>query len=208
MEAARIPTFERMQIQAALGRECLRIADELHCHLETKGSAPRHLWRALLQELQNSAGDALQSPAGRTIQLGIIARLQGDNGDTADLPSPYGDFYIPSGCIPDVLRGTVRHMRDGCYSFADILDLASHHLVWIGEAQAVEERLRGGAVTVRAFLRERYGVMAAKSECGDRSDLRRFRLWLADARWRVRKVRREQRRRVTAWKAETMGRVM
>lgn len=80
--------------------------------------------------------------------------------------------------------------------------------VWIGEAQAVEERLRGGAVTVRAFLRERYVVMAGRSERGDRSDFKRFRLWLADARQRVRRVRAEekrpeQRRRVTAWKAES-----
>ena len=125
----------------------------------------------------------------------------------------HDDFYIPSGCIPDVLRGTVRHMRDGCYSFADILDLASHHLVWIGEAGAVADRLRSGAITVRAFLRERYGVVAGKSERGDRSDLKRFRLWLADARRRVRTVRevedsREQRRRVTAWKVGTGGMVM
>ena len=53
--------------------------------------------------------------------------------------------------------------------------------VWIGEAQAVEERLRSGAVTVRAFLRERYGVRAGKSERGDSSDLKQFQMWLADA---------------------------
>jgi len=81
MEAARRPGFERMQIQAALGRDCLRIAEELHCHLETEGSAPRHLWRALLQELQTSAEDALQSPVGLTIQGAIIDLLQGDNCD-------------------------------------------------------------------------------------------------------------------------------
>ena len=59
--------------------------------------------------------------------------------------------------------------------------------VWIGEAQTVEARLRGGAVTVGAFLRERYGVLAGKSERGDLSDLKRFRLWLADALWPKRK---------------------
>src|SRR5579871_924619 len=73
-----------------------------------------------------------------------------------------GDSYIPSGCIPDVLKGTIRNMRDGCYTFGDILDLAAHHLVWIGEAGSVETRLRGGALTVRTFLRERYGVFTGE----------------------------------------------
>ena len=85
--------------------------------------------------------------------------------------------------------------------------------VWIGEAQTVEARLRGGAVTVGAFLRERYGVLAGKSERGDLSDLKRFRLRLADARQRVQTVRaeedrREQRRHVTARKAVAVARVM
>lgn len=53
-------------------------------------------------------------------------------------------------------------MRRGCYSFGEILDLVAHHLVWTGEAQAVETRLRGGSVTVRAFLRERYGVITGE----------------------------------------------
>ncbi len=91
-----------------------------------------------------------------------------------------GDCYIPSGCIPDVLKGTVRNLRDGCYSFSDILDLAAHHLVYMGEARAVEVQLRGG-VMVRQFLRERYGIACGPSERGDRSDRKRFRLWLADA---------------------------
>ena len=73
--------------------------------------------------------------------------------------------------------------------------------------------MRGGAVTVRGFLRERYGVMYGKSERGDRSDLKRFRLWLVDARQRVHtgraeEDRRGQRRRVTAWKVGTGGMVM
>ena len=123
------------------------------------------------------------------------------------------DDYIPSGCIPDVVRGTVRDLRRGCYSFADILDLAAHHLVWTGEAAEVEARLRSGAVTVRAFLRERYGVYADESEHGDKSDLRRFRLWLSDARWRVRRLRAEEKRRacwrrVTAWNERTPAMVM
>ncbi len=123
-----------------------------------------------------------------------------------------GDCYIPSGCIPDVLKGTIRNLRDGCYSFSDILDLAAHHLVYTGEARAVERRLRAG-VTVREFLRERYGVCCGPSERGDVSDRKRFRLWMADARWRLRKMRTEERiRRAVelrrAWSARTPERVM
>ena len=57
-----------------------------------------------------------------------------------ELVSPatgHGDAYIPSGCIPNVLDGTILDLRVGCYSFGEILDLAAHHLVSIGEAQAV-----------------------------------------------------------------------
>lgn len=122
------------------------------------------------------------------------------------------DDYIPSGHIPDVLRGTVRDLGRGCYSFAEILDLAAHHLVFTGEAPEVEARLRAGAVTVRAFLRERYGVWAF-GPGDDRSDLRRFRLWLSDARGRVRRFRREEKRRerwrvLMAWRAEGPAMVM
>ena len=63
--------------------------------------------------------------------------------------------------------------RSGCYTFGDILDLAAHHLVWTDEAAAVVARLRAG-VTVRALLRERYGVETGADELGDRSALKRF----------------------------------
>jgi hypothetical protein len=63
------------------------------------------------------------------------------------------------------------------------------------------------------MLRDRYGVVSGESERGDRSDLKRFRLWLADAHWRIRKLRADQKRRallrvVQAWRAETPGRMM
>lgn len=57
----------------------------------------------------------------------------------------------------------------------------AHHRGWNGEDAGVEVRLRSGAVTVRAFLWERYGVYSGESEHGNKSDLRRFRLWLSDA---------------------------
>ena len=122
------------------------------------------------------------------------------------------DDYIPTGCIPDVIRGGARNLRDGCYTFSHILDLAGQHVVYTGEAQAVEARLRAG-VTVREFLRARYGVACGPSERGDRSDQKRFRLWMADARWRIRKIRAEEKmrahwRRVQAWRAETPAMVM
>ena len=72
-------------------------------------------------------------------------------------------------------------------------------------------RRRTGAPVV--FLAERYGVVAGNSDRGDRSDFKRFRLWLADARRRVRKARAEEKRqeqpqRVTAWRADPVGMVI
>ncbi len=100
----------------------------------------------------------------------MTARVSANVKEPVSPATGHGDAYIPSGCIPNVLEGKILSMQDGCYSFSEILDLAAHHLVWTGETQAVEARLRAGSVTVRGFLRERYGVLAGESARGDRSD--------------------------------------
>ena len=101
---------------------------------------------------------------------------------TSAEPTHFTDLYIPTGYILDVIRGGTRNLRDGCYTFGDILGLAAHHVVYTGEARAVEARLRAG-VTARDFLRSRYGVAGgAGVSMGDSSDLKRFRLWMADSR--------------------------
>lgn len=92
-------------------------------------------------------------------------------------------------------------MADGCYTRGEIMDLAAHHIVWTGEAPAVEARMRAG-FTLGALLRERYSVFVGEG-C-DETDAKRFRGLLKDARWRIRKIkddekRRAHRRRVTAW---------
>ncbi len=115
----------------------------------------------------------METPQRRIFALGLAIR--------AHSASRHSDNYIPSGGIPDVIGGGVRNLRSGCYTFGDILDLAAHRLVSTGEAAAIGAQLRAG-VTVRALLLERYGVVTGESERGDRSDLKRFRLWLADAR--------------------------
>jgi hypothetical protein len=66
-------------------------------------------------------------------------------------------------------------------------------------------------LTCGVFLSERYGVWAGPGD--DRSDLRRFRLWLSDARGRVRWFRREEKRRerwrcLMAWRADGPAMVM
>lgn len=68
-------------------------------------------------------------------------------------------------------------------------------------------------VTVREFLRAPSGAVCGASKRGDRSDLKRFRLWLADARWRIRKLPAEEKmrahwRQAKAWRAETPVGVM
>lgn len=195
-----ITASQRAQIQLALGPEVLKVTEDIHEEMERRGEARPALWLGLLRAL-NRHSDLMETAQGRSFADALLKRVN------------VGDYYVPSGCIPDVLKGTVRNLRSGCYTFGDILDLAAHHLVWIGEATTVEARLRGGAVTVRAFLRERYGVFTGKSERGHKSDLKRFRLWLADARWRIRRLRadekrREHWRRVRAWSADTPNIVM
>ena len=77
--------------------------------------------------------DVMETSQGHQFAPGLSIRARA---------ARHGDDYIPSGCIPDVLKGTIRNLRAGCYTFGEILDLAAHHLVWTGEAQALEARLR------------------------------------------------------------------
>ncbi|MDP2999429.1 MAG: hypothetical protein Q8N47_18215 [Bryobacterales bacterium] len=57
---------------------------------------------------------------------------------TAAEPPHFTDLYIPTGYIPDVIWGGTRNLRDGCHTFGNILDLAAYHVVYTGEARAVE----------------------------------------------------------------------
>lgn len=91
-----IPASVRMQVQTALGREALRIADRIHAQLEQYGHADASDWRALLEELYRTAGDALQSPIGMLIQMAILGRIRGDRNEQDDAserrPSPGAGF--------------------------------------------------------------------------------------------------------------------
>jgi hypothetical protein len=55
-------------------------------------------------------------------------------------------------------------------------------------------------------LRERYGVVAGENERGDKSDLKRFRPWLADAKWRIRKMKADEKYRALAGSSVGMPR--
>ena len=64
------------------------------------------------------------------------------------------DAYIPTGRIAAV------NLANGCYTFAE----AAADLTRRGEVAAVLARLGGGVVTVRDYLRERYGAVTGPRE--------------------------------------------
>ena len=95
------------------------------------------------------------------------------------------DARISTGRIARV------NLADGCFTFCEVLALAAQDLTARGEAAAVLARLTGG-VTVRAFLRERYGAVTGPREyytpphrTPDAADLRALRCALRRAgAWR------------------------
>lgn len=103
------------------------------------------------------------------------------------------DAYLPTGRIAAV------NLANGCFTFADACALAAADLTLRGEARAVLDRLNGGAVTVREWLRENYGVVTGAREyftpphrTPDECDLRMLRAAL---------------RRAGAWRRPRPGRV-
>ncbi len=98
--------------------------------------------------------------------------------DAGRLPG-WGDAFTETGWIAGV------DLRSGCYDFGDCLDLIAHHLVATGRDRAAARMLTRRVKTVRQFMREEYGVSFGPGD--DRRDLRRFRLWIQDARWRIKR---------------------
>ena len=105
------------------------------------------------------------------------------------------DAYIPTGRIAAV------NLANGCYTFAE----AAADLTRRGEVAAVLARLGGGVVTVRDYLRERYGVHTGPREyftpahrTPDECDLRLLRWALRRAgAWRRPAARERAPRRPT-----------
>ncbi len=89
---------QREQIRLALGRDTLRIAQELQFCLNTYGRADTSKWREFLEALHQGAGDeAMSSPVGLALQLAILGRIQGEQNDGASLPRRGGGFPSKNG---------------------------------------------------------------------------------------------------------------
>jgi hypothetical protein len=71
---------------------------------------------------------------------------------------PHTDARIPTGRI------TAVNLANGCYTFGEVCALAATDLTRRGEAAAVLAQLGSGGVTVRDYLRERYGAVTGPRE--------------------------------------------
>lgn len=68
------------------------------------------------------------------------------------------DLFIKRGQIGDI------SLSSGCYSWAEVLNIVAAELWRCGEADAARVRLKAGDVTVRRFLRERFGIVTGRRE--------------------------------------------
>ena len=89
-----ITAAQRAQIQLALGRDTLQIAESIHAALEQHGRAPRHLWRALLDKLYQSP-DLMETPLGQLFTYAVLGRMNNGNDDASERrPKPGCGFPI------------------------------------------------------------------------------------------------------------------
>jgi hypothetical protein len=70
---------QRLTIQTSLGRDVVRIAEEIHFLLNSYGKCDAAKWREFLAALHEGGGDAMNSPIGLTLQLAILGRIKGDS---------------------------------------------------------------------------------------------------------------------------------
>lgn len=85
------------------------------------------------------------------------------------------DSYIAEGRIGS------QQLSSGCYTWHETLRLAAAELWRCGEAETTRVTLRSGRLTVRQFLRKRFGVVTGVREywhratwTPDRADLHEF----------------------------------
>jgi hypothetical protein len=85
-----IPAHVRAQIELALGKDVLRIAEEIHFHLSSYQKAPASLWRELLQALHQHP-DLMETPLGMVFTFAVLGRMNNANGGASE-PSRGGGF--------------------------------------------------------------------------------------------------------------------
>ena len=80
----RVTAAQREQIKLALGRDVLKVAEEVQSCLSTYGKCDAALWRRFLETLWKGAGDeAMGSPVGLAIQMAILGRINDGRNDDA-----------------------------------------------------------------------------------------------------------------------------
>ena len=77
--------------------------------------------------------------------------------------SPVGAFPQDQDALSDLViregRIGTRTLSHGWHSWGEVLSLAAAELWRSGEAEAARVTLKAGGVTVREFLRERFGIV-------------------------------------------------
>lgn len=84
------------------------------------------------------------------------------------------DLYIPQGRIGRV------DLSSACYTWHETLRLVAMELWRRGEAEPARVMLKAGRMTVRQFLRERFGIMTGAREFWHRPNWTPNRADLAD----------------------------
>ena len=68
-----------LQISAALGKDCLAVAEQIVGEMDLNKSAPRHLWNRLLSVLHEQHPDLMQTALGALFTYAVLEKIQGDS---------------------------------------------------------------------------------------------------------------------------------
>ncbi len=86
-----IPAHVRAQIELALGRNVLKLSEEICFEMSTYGKCGSAKWRALIETLWREHQDVMETPLGALFTNAVLGRFDNANGGASE-PSRGGGF--------------------------------------------------------------------------------------------------------------------
>lgn len=80
--------IQSLSIQTALGRETLRVAEQIDCALKSGLPVPAYLWKELLAALNAHSPDVMKTAFGRVFSYLIEERINGNDGAVCPVRKP------------------------------------------------------------------------------------------------------------------------
>lgn len=87
-----LPAHIRAQIQLALGRNVLKLSEEICFDLSTYGKCSAAKWRALIETLWREHQDVMETPLGALFTSAVLGRFDNARDASERRQKPGGGF--------------------------------------------------------------------------------------------------------------------